>query len=159
MAWWVVGAGRGPGLTATEVEGSHVPGSVWPGAVVVCGGVDDGALGDGDLDEGLDRVVLAGCLCGCGSVERGSGCGRYGVLAWVWVRVWVRVGSLLLPSYLLWFLGLCGVVLVMLLVVVVVVLLLRAMLSFAFRFWFGVGFWVGVRFEVGEDLVPEVAGH
>ena len=27
-AWWVAGAGRGPGLTVTEVEGSHVPGSV-----------------------------------------------------------------------------------------------------------------------------------
>ena len=34
-AWWVAGAGRGPGLTVTEVDGSHVPGSVWPAAVVV----------------------------------------------------------------------------------------------------------------------------
>ena len=33
-----------------------------------------------------------------------------------------------MPSYLLWFLGLCGVVLVLLLVVVVVVLLLRVVL-------------------------------
>ena len=36
--WWVAGAGQGPGLTVTEVEGSHVPGSVWPAAMVVCGG-------------------------------------------------------------------------------------------------------------------------
>ena len=36
--WWVARARRGPGLTVTEVEGSHVPGSVWPAAVVVCGG-------------------------------------------------------------------------------------------------------------------------
>ena len=36
--WWAGGAGRGPGLTVTVVEGSHVPGSVWPAVVVVCGG-------------------------------------------------------------------------------------------------------------------------
>ena len=36
-AWWVVGTGWGAGLTATAVEGSHVPGSVWPAAVVGCG--------------------------------------------------------------------------------------------------------------------------
>ena len=30
------------------------------------------------------------------------------------VRVWVGAGSLVLPSYLLWFLGLCGVVFVLL---------------------------------------------
>ena len=27
-AWWIAGAGSGPSLTVTEVEGSHVPGSV-----------------------------------------------------------------------------------------------------------------------------------
>ena len=43
-AWWVVGAGWGPGLTASAVEGSQVPGSVWPAAVVVWWGVDDEAL-------------------------------------------------------------------------------------------------------------------
>ena len=68
------------------------------------------------------------------------GGGGWGVLASVWVRVWVRGGSLLLPSHFMWFFGLCGVVLVMLLVVVVVVVLLRAMLLFRFGFWFGVGF-------------------
>ena len=30
-------------------------------------GLDGGALGDGDIDEGLDRVVLRGCLHGSGS--------------------------------------------------------------------------------------------
>ena len=52
-------------------------------------GVADGALGDGDVDEGLDWVVLAGRLCAgggrCG--EGGSGCGRWGVLVWVTVRL------------------------------------------------------------------------
>ena len=38
-AWWVVGGGWGPGLTATAVEGSHVPGSGWLAAVVVCWGL------------------------------------------------------------------------------------------------------------------------
>ena len=33
-----MGAGSGPGLTVTEVEGSQVPGSVRPSAVLVCGG-------------------------------------------------------------------------------------------------------------------------
>ena len=47
----------------------------------------------------------------------------------------------------------------MLLLLVVVVVLLRAVLSFGFRFSFGVGFWAGVRFEVEEDLVPEVRGQ
>ena len=124
-------------------------------------GVDDGALGDGDVDEGLGGFVLGGRLCGGGSCwgEGGSGCGWWGVLALVWVRVWVRAGSLLLLSYLLWFLGLCGVVLVMLLFVAVVVLLLRAVLLFGFWFWFGVGFWAGIRFEVEQDLVLEVPGH
>ena len=65
----------------------------------------------------------------------------------------------MLPLYLLWFLGLCGVLLVLLLVVVVVVLLLRVVLSFGFRFWFAVGFSVWVWFEVEEDLVTEVGGH
>ena len=102
-----------------------------------CGlwGVDDGALGDGNVDEGLDGVVLGGRLCGCGCPwgEGGSGCGGLGVLAWVSVRVWVRAGSLLLPSYFMWFLGLCGVVSVMLLLVVVVMLLLRVVLSSGFQ--------------------------
>ena len=44
----------------------------------------------------------------------------------------------------------------MLLLVVVVVGLLHTVLSFGFRFWFGVGFWVGVRLEVEEDLLLEV---
>ena len=152
-AWRVVGAGWAPGLTATAVEGSHVPGSVWAAAVVLCGGPMMGRLEMGMLT----RVLLGGRLCGGGSrwEEGGSGCGGWGVLAWDWVRVWVRAGLLLLSSYFLWFLGLCQVVLVMLLLLVVMVVLLRAVLLFGFRFWFGVGFWVAVRFEVEEDLVPK----
>ena len=38
------GAGRGPGLTVTVVEGCHVPGSVWPAVPVVCGGWMTGRL-------------------------------------------------------------------------------------------------------------------
>ena len=108
---------------------SHVHGSGWPAAGVVCGGCMTG-LGDGDVDKGLDGVVLGGRLYGGGSCwgEGGSGWSGCGVLAWVWFRVRVRAGSSLLPCYRSWFLGLCGVVLVMLLVVVLVVVLLRAML-------------------------------
>ena len=124
-------------------------------------GVYDGALGDKDVDEGLDGVVLGCRLCGGGARwgEGGSECGGWGGLAWVWVRVWVRAGLLLLPSCPLLFLGLCGVVLVLLLVLMVVVVLLRVVLSFGFRFWFGLRFWVGVRFEVEEDILLEVRGH
>ena len=66
-------------------------------------GLDGGALGDKDVDEGLDGAVLCGRLRGNGSRwgEGGPGCGGHRVLAWVWVRVWVRVGPLLLPSRLL----------------------------------------------------------
>ena len=42
--WWAGGAGSGPGLTLTVVEGSHVPGLVWPAVVVVCGGWMTGRL-------------------------------------------------------------------------------------------------------------------
>ena len=66
----------------------------------------------------------------------------------MWVRVWVRAGSLGLLSYLLWCWGLCGVVLV--------VVLQWLVLLFGFWFGFGIGFWVWVRFEVEEDLVPEL---
>ena len=106
-------------------------------------------LRDGDVDEGLDGVVFDGRLCGNGARwgEGGSGCGGWGVLAWFWIRVLVRAGSLVLPSYLLWYFRVV--------VVVVVLVLLRVVLSSGFRFWFGVGFWVGVRFEVEEDLVTE----
>ena len=96
--------------------------------------MDDGALGDGDVD--------AGCGGGGRWGEGGSDCGGWGVL--VSVRVWVRAGSLGLPSLLLWSWWLRGVVLV--------VVRLRVVLSFGFRFGFGVGFWVRVRFKVEEDL-------
>ena len=123
--------------------------------------VDDGALGAGDVDEGLDGVLFGGRLCGGGShwAEGSSGCGGWGLLAQLWVRVWVRAGLLLLPSYFMWFFELCGVVLVMLLVVMVVLLLLRAVLLFGFRFLFVFGFWIGDRFEVEEDLITELRRH
>ena len=114
-------------------------------------GVDDGALGDEDVDEGLDGVVLGGCLSGGGGRwgEGCSGCGGWGVL--VWVRVRVRAVSLGLSSLFLWCWELCGVVLVLVFLLLV--------WSFGFRLGFGVGFWVGVRFEVEGDLVPKVRGH
>ena len=143
--WWAERAGRGPGLTVIVVEGSNVPGSVWPAAVVVCGGW---MTGRGDVDKGLDRLVLDGCLYGGGGRwwEGGVGCGGWGVLPWV--RAWVRVVSLGLVSLCLWCCGLRGVVLV--------VVLLLVVRSFGRRLGFGVGFLFGVRFEVAEDLSLEV---
>ena len=89
--------------------------------------------GDGGRGVPRPRLGLAGGGGGLWGVddggarwgEGGSGCGGWGVLAWVCLRVWDRAGALVLLSYLLWFLGLCGEVLVLLLLVVVVVLLLR----------------------------------
>ena len=154
--------GSGAGLDGNRGRGVRRPRVGLAGSSDGVGGVEDRALGDGDVDKGLDGVVLCRRHCGggCRWGEGGFGCGWWGVLAWISVRVWVRAGLLLLSSYLLWFVGLCGVVLVMLLLVVVVVLLLRAMMLFVFPFPFGVGFfWVGVRVQVEEDLVPEVRGH
>ena len=97
-------------------------------------GIDDGALGDGDVDEGSDGVVLGGRLCGGGGCrcEGGVGCGGWGVLALVRVRVGaVSVGFV---SLRLW----CCVC------------------SRGRRFGFRVGCGVGVRFQVEEDLCPEV---
>ena len=132
--WWAGGAGWGPGLTVTVVEGSHVPGSVWPVLVVVFSGVDDGALADGDADEGLDGVVLGGRLCGGGGCrwQGGVGCGGWGVLAWVRVRV--GVVSVGFVSLRLWY----------------------CVCSRGGRLGFEVGFVVGVRFQVEEYLCPEV---
>ena len=132
--WWAGGAGWGPGLTVTVVEGSHVPGSVWPAVVVAFRGMDDGALGDGDADEGLDGVVLGGPLCGGGWCRRegGAGCGGCGVLAWARVRAGVVSGGFV--SLRLW----CCVC------------------SRGRWLGFGVGFGVWVRFQVEEYLCPEV---
>ena len=97
-------------------------------------GIDDGALGDGDADEGLDGVVLGGRLCGGGGCrwEGGVGCGGWGVLAWVRVRVGV-VSVGLVSSRL----GCC-------------------VCSRGRQLGFGVGFGVGVRFQVEEYLCLEV---
>ena len=78
-AWWVAGAGRGPGLTVTEVEGSHVPGSVWPAAVVVCGGGMTERL-----EMGMLQRVWTGSCCAAASVVAAGGRG---------VRVVVGGGS------------------------------------------------------------------
>ena len=139
----LVGSGGGLGARLKGDRGRGVPRPRvgLAGCGVGSWGVDDGALGDGVVDEGWDGVVLGG---GSRWGEGGSGCGAWGVLVWVWVRVLVRAGSLLLLSYFMWFLGLCGVVLVNLLLVLVVLLLLRAVLLFGLRFWFAVGFLVGV---------------
>ena len=67
--WWVAGAGRGPGLTVTEVEGSHVPGSVWPAAVVVCGGWMTGRLEMGMLT----RIWTAPCSVAASVVAAAAG--------------------------------------------------------------------------------------
>ena len=99
--------------------------------------MDDRALGDGYVDEGLDGVVLGGRLCGGSGCqcEGGVGCGGWGVLAWVRVRV--RAVSVGFVSLQLW----CCVC------------------SLGRRFGFGVGFGVGVWFPVEEYLCPEVSGR
>ena len=109
------GGGLGAGLNGDRGRGVPRPEVGLAGGVGGLWGLVDGALGDGDVEEGLDGVVLVGRLCGGSSRwgEGGSGRGGWGVLPSVWVMVWVRAGSLVLPSYLLWFLRLCGVVLVM----------------------------------------------
>ena len=92
----------------------------------------------GRLVTGMWRRVLTG-LCWVAAsavvvaaVEGGVDCGRWGVLAWVRVRVRaVLVGFVLLR---LW----CCVC------------------SLGRRLGFGVGFGVGVRFQVEEDLCLEV---
>ena len=113
------GGGSGAGLNGDCGRGVPRP---WVGLAAGGGGlwgVDDGALGDRNVDEGLDGVLLRGRLCGGGSRwwEGGLGCGGWGVL--VWVRVWVRAVSLGLPSLLLFWLGLRGVVFVVVLLLLV----------------------------------------
>ena len=69
--WWVGGAGRGPGLTVTVVEESHVPGSVWPAAVAVCGGWMMGRL-----EMGMLTRVSKGSCWAAASVVRAAAGGR-----------------------------------------------------------------------------------
>ena len=133
---YVVGRGGrlGAGLDGDCGRGVPRPWVGLAGGGAGLRGMDDGALGDGDADEGLDWVVLGGRLCGGGGCrwEGGVGCGGWGVLA----RVRVRVGvvSVGFVSLRLW----CCVC------------------SRGRRLGFGVGFGVGVRFQVDEDLCPEV---
>ena len=133
---YVVGRGGGLGAGLDGDGGRGVP-RPWVGLASGGGGLrgmNDGALGNGDADEGLDGVVLGGRLCGGGGCrwEGGVGCGGWGVLAWVRVRV--GVVSVGFVSLRLW----CCVC------------------SRGRRLGFGVGFWVGVRFQVEEDLCLEV---
>ena len=133
---YVVGRGGGLGAGLDGDGGRGFP-RRWvglAGARSGLRGMDHGALGDGDVDEGLDGVVLGGRLCGGGECrwQGGVGCGGWGVLAWVRVRVGaVSVGFV---SLRLW----CCVC------------------SRGCRLGFGVGFGVAVRFQVEEDLSPEV---
>ena len=133
---YVVGRGGGSGAGLDGDGGRGVP-RPWVGLAGGGGGLwgmDDGALGDGDADEGLDGVVLGGCLCGGGGCRRegGAGCGGWGVLAWARVRAGVVSGGFV--SLRLW----CCVC------------------SRGRRLGFGVGFGVGVRSQVEEYLCQEV---
>ena len=129
---YVVGRGGGSGAGLDGDGGRGVP-RPWVGLAGGGGGLwgmDDGALGDGDADEGLDGVVL-GRLCGGGGCRwvEGVGCGGWGVLA----RVRVRVGAVSVGfvSLRLW----------------------SCVCSRGRRLGFGVGFGVGVRFQVESDRV------
>ena len=84
--WWAGGAGRGPRLTVTVVEGSHVPGSVWPAVVVVCGGSMTGRLVTGMFT----RVWTASCWVAASAMAVAAG----GRGAWVVVggRSWLGLG-------------------------------------------------------------------
>ena len=62
-AWWIAVAGLGLALTATAVEGSHVPGWVWPALVLVCGGWMVGRL-----EMGIWTTVWTGSCCVAASV-------------------------------------------------------------------------------------------
>ena len=79
----------GPGLTATGVVGCHVPGAVWSAVVMVCG-----RWMGGHLEMLMSMRVWTGSCCVDVSLVRarasrqgGSGCGWFGVLVWVLVRV------------------------------------------------------------------------
>ena len=71
--WWTGGAGRGPGLTVTVVEGSQVPGLVWPAVVVVCGGWMTWRLVTGMRTRAwTGSCWLAACAVVVGAVGRGA---------------------------------------------------------------------------------------
>ena len=66
--YYVVGRGGGSGARLDGDGGQGVQRSLvgLAGGGGGLWGMDDGALGDGDVDEGLDRVVFGGRLCGGG---------------------------------------------------------------------------------------------
>ena len=77
--WWAGGAGRGPGLMVTVVEGSPVPGSVWPAVVVVCGEWMTGRLMTGMLT----RVRAGSCWVATSAVAVAvGGRGAWVVVGW-----------------------------------------------------------------------------
>ena len=128
------GGGRRDGFDGDGGRGVPRPWVGLAGGGGCLRGMDDGALDDGDADEGLDGVVLVGRLCGGGGCrwEGGLGCGGWGVLAWVRVRVGVVLVGFV--SLHLW----CCVC------------------SRGRRLGFGVEFGVDVRLQVEEDLCLEV---
>ena len=102
--WWAGGAGRGPGLTVTVVEESHVPRSVWPAVVVVCGGWMTGRLVTGMWT----RVWTGSCLVAASAVVVAAG----GRGAWVLVGggSWLGWGSVFRRCQLGLCRCVCGVV-------------------------------------------------
>ena len=98
------GGGSGAGLDGDGGRGVPRPCVHLAGGGGGLWGMDDGALGDGDADEGLDGVVLGGRLCGGGRCrwEGGVGCGGWGVLAWVRVRVGVVSVGFVVLCVLAW---------------------------------------------------------
>ena len=85
-------AGLRLGLTATAVEGSHVPGSVWPAVLVVCGGWMLGRIEMGMLT----RVSTGSCSVAPSVVKaRAAGRGAWdavGAESWFWFGLGFGLG-------------------------------------------------------------------
>ena len=103
------------------------------------------------MAQGLDRVVLCGCLRGGSPClwQGGAGCGGGVVMV---------AGALLALSPLLWLLGVC-VLAVVVFGVLVVLWWALLLLALGFQLFFGFGLWLGNRLEVEEDLILEMWGE
>ena len=142
------GGGSGAGLGGDSDGGVPCPRVGLAGAAGSLWGVDGGVFGDRNVSDGLDGVLLCGCLRGrgpCWGQGGGGYCGR-GVLV---------AGAPLALLPLIWLLGVRLVVLVGL---VVLVLLWSAVLLLAlgFQLWFGFRLGLGNLLEVEGDLVLEM---